>query len=240
MATFNPSSLFGGALEHKHSEWAELANHDHVYVVQSVEKMSLLTGWDCDNHYKVIDETDKTLFNCAEDGSVAGKMLHGKDRDIKIHIIPKGGKKEILILQRPWTLTGQKAYMTDADGETGVRLGRLKRKGGLHNLSAHYEVHVQTVEKETQFYARALAVLPFKLTNFGLFDAEVCMRRDSDVVLSIVLFVSFEMSKAQSPPWRACSEGAAKFFSVFLCIPWFIVTITACQCYNNDGHRTMK
>jgi len=172
MATFNPSSLFGGALEHKHSEWAELANHDHVYVVQSVEKMSLLTGWDCDNHYKVIDETDKTLFNCAEDGSVAGKMLHGKDRDIKIHIIPKGGKKEILILQRPWTLTGQKAYMTDADGETGVRLGRLKRKGGLHNLSAHYEVHVQTVEKETQFYARALAVLPFKLTNFGLFDAE--------------------------------------------------------------------
>ena len=65
MATFNPSSLFGGALEHKHSEWAELANHDHVYVVQSVEKMSLLTGWDCDNHYKVIDETDVRHMMCS-------------------------------------------------------------------------------------------------------------------------------------------------------------------------------
>jgi len=41
-----------------------------------------------------------------------------------------------LILQRPWTLTGQKAYMTDADGETGVRLGRLKRKGGYAQACA--------------------------------------------------------------------------------------------------------
>eukprot|EP01094_Clydonella_sp_ATCC50884_P023301 TRINITY_DN5547_c0_g1_i2.p1 TRINITY_DN5547_c0_g1~~TRINITY_DN5547_c0_g1_i2.p1 ORF type:complete len:234 (+),score=98.35 TRINITY_DN5547_c0_g1_i2:65-766(+) len=172
MAVFNPASLFHGLLEAKNPELSVLADLEQVLVVQSVEKLALLTGFDGDQHYKVINDDDKTLFNCAEHGSTTGKMLHGKDRDMRIHIVAKGAKESLFVLERPWTLTGQKAYLIEKSGDEETRIGRLKRRGGLHNLSAHYEVHCETPDKETLFYARALAILPFKLTNFGLYDKD--------------------------------------------------------------------